>query len=126
METHILKFIDTAIEFSQFFTAISFIVLSATGAAFYYFWTSRKFNFKLIQLTIFLIPTVFIGYTFYYLGRIYNLLMDQLAGGNVDEYVELWLKKAGYHLWIPFFLAVFSLILVVAILQHKSKNKPNQ
>jgi hypothetical protein len=125
METHIVKFIDTAIQFSQFFTALSFILLSATGAAFYYFWTSKKFNFKLTQLSLFLIPTGSVGYTFYYLAKIYSLLMNQLAEGNVDKYVETWLKKAGNHLWIPFFFAVVSLILVVAFLQHKTKKSPD-
>ena len=99
-------------------TSIFLIILSATGVAFYYYWT-KKSKTQIKLLLIFSLPAGIILGVFIFIGFLYEILIKSLAGGNITPYVEVWFPYVGYVLWPALFVSVAMLVAALIIVDKK-------
>lgn len=121
MEPHHLKLVETTIQFLQFMTSIFIIVLTATGAAFYYYWTNKMINMKIIDFWPFVIPAASVIGAFIFMARTYSILINGLAGGTITQYMEFWFKWVGLVLWLGLAISIGGALFAFIII-HRKRN----
>ncbi len=122
MGAHHLKLVETTVQFLQFMTSIYVIVLTATGAAFYFYWTNKLNALKIKDLWPFIIPTGIVFVAFIFIGIAYRLLIEGLAAGIISKYMEFWFQYVGLALWLGLFLSIFFL-LIAFVTAHKKAGR---
>lgn len=120
MGTHIFKMVETTIQYLQFIGSIFLVILSATGAALYYYWTNKLNNLKEKDFWPFAIPAAIVLGAFIFIGHIYGKLINDLAGGSISSYVQFWFEWVGTVLWVPLFAAVLSLVFAFIKLYRRN------
>ena len=119
MGPHELKLVDTTVQFIQYISSILLIILSASGAAFYYFLTNKLNNLKLKHLWPFAIPAGIVVAAFYFIGRLYSTLITGLAEGSISNYVGFWFKYAGYIFWCSILVGILTLVGAFILVHRK-------
>jgi len=122
METHHLKLVETTIQFLQFMTSIFIILLTATGAVFYYYWTNKTRNMKIRDLWPFVIPAASVIGVFIFMARTYSILINGLAGGTITQYMEFWFKWVGLVLWLGLAISIGGALFAFIIVHKKGHN----
>ena len=119
MGPHHLKLVETTIQFLQFMTSIFIIILSASGATFYYYWTNKLNGLQVKNLWPFVLPTGIVFGAFIFIGVIYSMLIDALSEGTISKYVDFWFKYVGIVLWLAIFISVSLLGLAFILVSRK-------
>ena len=120
-QPHIQELIETTIQFLQFMTSIFLIILSATGIAFYYHWTTKSRKMEIVELLPFALPAGIVLLTFLFIGYLYRLLIKSLAAGSIEPYIEFWFSYVGYVLWLALFVSIVCLVIALIMVNRKIK-----
>ena len=115
MEADHLKLIEMTVQFLQFMTSIFAIVLSAIGASFYYYWTTRSSNIPVRDLAAFAWPAGMALFAFLTMGYIYALQIDSLSAGFITDYRFFWINWSALILGL--ILCANIVILVCAFIR---------
>jgi hypothetical protein len=106
---HELKLIETTVQFLQYMTSVFLVILSASGVAFYYYWTNKLNGMSLINLWPFGVPVIIVFMVFCFIGYLYSALIAALSKGAISDYVIFWSKYAGCFLWGGLFFSILAL-----------------
>lgn len=120
MSPHQLKLVEITVRFLEFMTSIFVIVLTATGATFYYYWTTKSNSKKLKDFWPLAIPSGIVLGIFIFIGLVYWKLISGLAEGVIRVYVEFWFNFVGYILWPALFVSIVSLFTAFVLMTRKS------
>ena len=123
METHHLKLVEATVQFLQFMTSVLIIVLTATGAAFYYFWTTKINEIKMKHLWPLVLPAGSVFGAFIFMGITYRILVDGLAEGTISRYMEFWFEWVGLILWGALGLSIGTLLIAFIVVHRKGHKK---
>ena len=122
MGPHLLKLIDTTIEFLQYFTSVFLIVLTANGTAFYYYWTNRSDTMRIKDFWPFAVSAGIVLGAFVFIGITYANLIDSLSEGIIRKYMEFWFKWVGLILWPALIGSILFLIISFIMVHKRSEN----
>jgi hypothetical protein len=92
MDPHHQKLIEITVQFLQFITSIFVILLTATGAAFFYYYTNKLKGKNIGALWPLAIPSTIMLGAFVFIWVVYKRLIDGLAEGIIIRYMEFWYK----------------------------------
>ena len=122
MDLHLLKLVDTTIEFLQYITSVFLIVLTANGAAFYYYWTKSSDTIHMKDFWPFAVSAGMVLGAFVFIGITYANLIDALSEGIIGKYVEFWFEWVGLILWPALFVSILFLIISFIMFHKRSEN----
>ncbi len=121
MENHHIKIIETTIQYLQFMISIFLIILSASGATFYYFWTTKLEKIKLKGLWSLVLPTGTVFIAIFFCLYIYSELLDALAIGSITDYMNRWSSWTEIILTVLLFIGIATLLYAFINLHKRSK-----
>ena len=121
MEPHHIKLIESTTQFLQFFTSINVIILSAVGAAFYYYWTTKPSGMRLLDFWPFAVPSGFVLFSIVVIALFYRELINGLAAGIIQDYIGFWFKWT-WILWVSLFVSIGTLIFALPKVHSKRKS----
>jgi len=121
MNGQTLQLIDTTIVFLQYMTSVFLIILTASGALFYYYWITKMENLRVKDLLPFALPAAIILGVLFFIGMVYQGLITALSSGIITKYMEFWFKYVGLVLWPALFFSIICLVFAF-IRVHSGSN----
>lgn len=122
MDTQTLKLVDTTVVFLQYMTSVFLIILTASGALFYYYWTTKLEKVRLKHLLPFALPAGIILGGLVFIGEVYRKLIAALSSGIITKYMEFWFKYVGLLLWPALFLSIICLVFAFIRVHRRVRN----
>lgn len=122
MDPQTLKLVDTTVVFLQYMTSVFLIILTASGALFYYYWTTKLEKVGLKDFLPFALPAGLILGGLVFIGAVYRKLIDALSSGIITKYMEFWYKYVGLLLWPVLFFSIICLVFAFIRVHRRVKN----
>jgi hypothetical protein len=115
------KIVEITVQFLQFITSIFVILLSATGAAFFYYYTNKLKGSRVKLLWPLAVPTGIMLVAFIVIWIAYKSLIDWLAEGIISKYVTFWYSNLQWMLEAILILSLLTLFGAFILVHKKTK-----
>ena len=120
MDENHIKMLEMTVKYLEFVTPLFLIILSASGVAFYYYWTNKAKHLKIKNLWPFALPAAVVLAALFFIAHLYSRVIDSFGEGLISSYMLFWFNWVGWLLWLGLFGGIVLLVIAFLMLDRKA------